>query len=240
MAVEEGKDSGSTTACPPWVFPCEDSLLYYTKLIPRCREHARFRESEYMTAGIGALLDAPVPRAAAVFVDARIASAPGLGVPEQWGVGLQQLSADPFAGPDFPAFVRAVGVDQRLRIVAVHTWLEISDHDTNGHNFLRGGSDLYSIDHCTALSRILGDVEAPAAPVVLTDPGSLLDGIAANEPARERLKERILSIRREQIEQITGLFPDDPVHPWISEEHRARLVDWIIARQGDTASAIAS
>jgi hypothetical protein len=99
---------------------------------------------------------------------------------------------------------------------------------------------LYSIDHCTALGRILGDPAADPAAITLVDPGSLLIGIAPDDPARQTLRERIMSIRREDIEAIVADFPDDPPHPWLSVDHRALLVNWILARQGGAGNVIAN
>jgi hypothetical protein len=133
-----------------------------------------------------------------------------------------------------------VTAEQKLAIVALHSWLEIGDHDANGHNFLRGGASLFSIDHCTALSRILNDPAADPAVTTLVDPGALVIGVPLDDPARQTLRERIMSIRREDIEAIAAQFPDDPLHPWLSVEHRAVLVNWILARQGGAGNVIAS
>jgi len=238
IAVGTGVDGGvAATACRPWIFPCDDTRDYYTKMKGRCGEQDRFREAELVTSGVGALLGVPVGKATPVFVPSAIAASTGLGIPEQWAVGMLKINGTEEPAATFPALVAAQSIEKRLAMVALHSWLAIGDHQP-GHNFFRDfdSGDLVSIDHCSALAPAFGGL--PALPVTMIDPAALLAGIAPDDPARKTVADRVRGVQRSDLEAIVAGFPDDPAHPWLDTAARANLVQWILDRGGEVANGI--
>jgi hypothetical protein len=235
-AIDTGTDSGSGTQCPPWIFPCDDGHDYYTKLVDRCPA-PDFREAEFVTAQLGALLLAPVPVAEPVFVPAPIAATTGLPVVEHWAVGMRRLNVDPEPPATHASLVARQTEYDRMAIVALHTWVDMGDHSP-GHNFFRNldSDTLVSMDHCSALRGFFDG--RPAIPVVLNDAGQLASTITANSHARVELADRVRSITDEQLAGITALFPTDPVHPWLDATRSSALVDWLVERRQEVADVI--
>src|SRR5712691_3992473 len=104
VAVGQGSDAGGG-ASKPWLFPCDDGNDYYTKLVGRCGEQPQFREAELVTSVVGVLLGVPVARAEVVLVPAVIAASPGLGVNEQYAVGMLRINGTEEPAATFAALV---------------------------------------------------------------------------------------------------------------------------------------
>jgi hypothetical protein len=203
----------------------------------RCGEQACFREAELVTSGVGALLGVPVGKATPVFVPSAIAASTGLGIPEQWAVGMLRINGTEEPAPTFPGLVAAQSIEKRLAMVALHSWLVVGDHQP-GHNFFRDfdTGDLVSIDHCSALAPAFGGL--PSLPVTMIDPDSFLAGIAPDDPARKTVADRVRSVQRAHLDAIVADFPDDPANPWLDAAARTNLVQWILDRGGEVANGI--
>src|ERR1700694_3924993 len=243
IAVQEGVDSGSPTACPPWIFVADDALDYYTKLVGRCGTDAYFREAEFVASRLGECIGANVALASPIFIPAGLTAGlqlAGIAVTEQWAVGLQRLPIEP-ATTTFQALVSRQQPDVLLSIVALHSWLGVGDHNNQGHNFFRHmvSDDLYSLDHCSALAGYFADpAGAIGQPPTIIDLGDLLHGVAPGEPSRKAVAHRVRQVNRSKIETILAPFPDDPQHPWLPAHLRPALADWLTYRQPLVADLI--
>lgn len=237
IAIGQGVDAGGATASKPWVFPCDNGKDYYTKLVGRAGEQPQFREAEFVTSALGRLLRAPVAVAEAVFVPSVIAASTGLGISEQWAVGMQRINGNEEPAATFGGLLALQSNDKRLAIVALHSWLVVGDHSP-GHNFFRDfvSNDLVTIDHATALAPFFAG--QPALPAPIVDWGGLLAGIAPGDPSRKTVADLIRSIQRADLEAIVAGFPDDPAHPWLDTTGQANLVQWILDRGGEIADGI--
>jgi hypothetical protein len=236
VAVDQGAAAGGG-ASKPWLFRCDDGNDYYTKLFGRCGEQPPFREAELVTSAVGVLLGVPVAKAEVVFVPAVIAVSPGLGVNEQYAVGMLRINGTEEPAATFAALVATQSNERRLAMVALHSLLVIGDHSP-GHNFFRDfvSNELVTIDHASALAPFFGGASALPAPLV--DNGGLLAGIAPGDPSRKHVADRVRGVQRIQLETIMATFPTDPVHPWLDVGRRADLVQWILDRGGEVADGI--
>jgi len=241
-AIDTGSSSNSRTACEPWIFPTDDGRDYYTKFAGHCMPD-HFRESELVAAGLGDLLGAPVPAAAAVWVPAVLASgvqfSNGAHIGEQWAVGTERMPVVPVVrGPSFRNLVARTATEVRATLAALHTWLEVGDHLPDGWNFFENQAtgELVSFDHASALSRFFAG--QAATPVVLNDPGNLLDAIPSGDYSRQVARQRVLAISRPEVESLVAYFPTDPVHPWLAPGRWPDLVNWIMDRQPEVANVI--
>jgi hypothetical protein len=120
-AIDTGTSSKSGTSCEPWIFPADDRKDYYTKFAGHCSP-SHFRESELLAAGIGNLLSAAVPPAAAVWVPAILATGvqftSGARIDEQWAVGTEALPVLPvIRGASFRNFVARSSPEDRGDVV---------------------------------------------------------------------------------------------------------------------------
>jgi hypothetical protein len=241
-AIDTGTSSNSGTACEPWIFPTDDRNDYYTKFAGHC-DPFHFRESELTAAGLGSLLAAPLPPAAAVWVPAILASgvhfSRGTRISEQWAVGTQRMPViAAIRGPSFRNLVARSSPEERAAIVAVHTWLEVGDHLPDGWNFFenQASGQLMSFDHASAMSRFFAG--GPALPVTFNDPGDLLEGIPSGDYARQVARQRVLAISRPEVESLVAYFPTDSGHPWLDPARWPELVNWIMVRQPEVANVL--
>ena len=244
VAVDSGVDSGSGTACAPWIMGCDDGFEYYVKLVGRCQEQPPFREAEYVTGRLGQVLGAPVLDVAAVLVPAPIASliasATARAITEQWAVGTKKTEITPETPATFPGLVSAQASEDVLRIVALHLWLAVGDHDSSGHNFFRRIPDdkLVTADHCTALAAAL--IGGGPQPVAAQDPGGLLTMQPWDDTVRNAVAAQVRAIARTELDALLSEFPDDPINPWLEPGKRPAVTDWIMARQIEVADVISS
>jgi hypothetical protein len=238
VAIETGEDSASGSQCPPWIFPCDDDFDYYTKLVERCPA-PDFREAELLTAGLGELIEAPVPHAEPVFVSAAIGASTGLGFSEQWTVGTRRLNVDPEPEGTHALLVARQTEANRLGIVALHTWVAMADHEP-GHNFFRNLDDdsLVTMDHCSSLRPFFDG--QPANPVLPMDLGNLLYGIAPDSPARTEVALRVRRVTLKDLKSLVATIPDDTNHPWLGVDRRGALAIWLASRRKGVANAICS
>jgi hypothetical protein len=241
-AIDTGASSNSRTVCEPWIFPADDGNDYYTKFAGHCTPD-QFRESELTTAGMGTLLSAAVPLAAAVWVPAVLAVgvhfSNGGQVGEQWAVGTERMPILPVVrGQPFRNLVARTAPETRATIAALHTWLEVGDHLPDGWNFFENQAtgELMSFDHASALSRFFAG--QAALPVALNDPGNLLEGIPSGDYARAMARQRVLGVSRAEIEALVAYFPTDAGHPWLEPGRWPDLVNWIVDRQPEVANVI--
>lgn len=241
-AIDTGTSSKSGTSCEPWIFPADDRKDYYTKFAGHCSP-SHFRESELLAAGIGSLLTAAVPPASAVWVPAILATGvqftSGARIDEQWAVGTEALPVLPvIRGASFRNFVARSSPEDRATIVALHTWLAIGDHLSDGWNFFENQAtgQLMSFDHASGIAGFFAG--QPALPLALNDPGDLLEGIPAGDYPRQVARQRVLAVSRHEVESLIAYFPDDAGHPWLDSPRWPDLVAWIMDRQPEVANVL--
>jgi len=102
--------------------------------------------SEILASSLAELISAPVPKTEAVELPAELNLVTAAGKPAP-GVAAASTFIDGAIDVNASDMVREAPKDDVARIAVFHAWIEAGDR---GHNLIRSGRMVYSIDHATA------------------------------------------------------------------------------------------
>jgi HipA-like kinase len=170
--------------------------------------------SELLTSVLGRLLGAPVPLVEVVEVPPDLPlrlrgdrrPAPGLAVASQTISAWTDVNA-PDALADVPA-------EEVAAIAVLHAWAEVGDR---GHNMIRSGTRVYSIDHATAFGSAWNALDPPGtfAPDAILSPV-----LQANPEALVDAGRRLARVTDKELDEAVSTLPETFVP---SDEIRARI-----------------